>query len=116
MVGNRVGRTLHVSLPTDCDAEVLAGLGDDIAREVHAHRDDSVVLDVGAIEIIDPVDAEALTRVCRVISMLGSKAVVAGLRPEVVTSLIATGSDLAGVECVLDVGDWVERLQQGRAG
>lgn len=109
MVRNRIGHTLFVTLPPDCDAEVLADIGRHVSADVHAHHDRRVVVDVAALDMIDDADADELANLCRTFDLLGARPVIAGLRPEVAAALIGLGVDLGGIECVLDVAAAVDR-------
>ena len=109
MLGNRIGNTLFVTLPADCDAEVLSELSAQVATDVFTHRDGRVIIDAVAVELLDAEDAAGLVAMCRTITLLGARPVVAGLRPEVVAALISMQIDLAGIDCCLDIAAAVER-------
>ena len=109
MVLNRIGSVLIATLDRETDASSLRESGQAIGRDVHRHHDRSVVLDFGAVEILDSADAAELVRVDRTLRLIGARVVIAGLRPEVVAALTIAGTELGGLDCVLDVGQAMQR-------
>lgn len=108
VVINRVGHTSVATLPSDCDAEVLANIAQKVAASAHAHADRRVVIDTSAISMLDPSDAAELAMMCHTLTLIGAEPMIAGLRPEVVAALVSMRVDFAGVECVLDLAAVVE--------
>ena len=107
-MANRIGDTLVVTLPADCDAELIRALAVDAADLVYAHRDHRVVFDASSVELLDVEDASELVAMVRTVRLLGARAIVAGLRPALVAALISLDVDLGGIDCALDLAAAVE--------
>lgn len=104
MVLNRIGTTLFVTVDRDTTATTFTDVGRTVAAEVHRHHDRRLVIDLGAVEVLDADDVEVITRVSRSIRLMGADVVVVGLRPEVVMAITLAGADFDGITCALDVG------------
>ncbi|HVK64223.1 MAG TPA: PAS domain-containing protein [Polyangium sp.] len=64
---------------------------------VEHHGATTVILDVTGVRVVDAAVAEALVRASRAIGLLGAKAVITGMRPEVARTLVEIGADLGTI-------------------
>src|SRR6185369_7286550 len=64
---------------------------------VQANRANVVIIDVTGVTLIDTAVAGTLMRTAAALRLLGAKAVITGIRPELAQTLVALGIDLSAV-------------------
>ncbi len=103
---------------TDHDAEAFQA---DVLRTAQETQAKGIVIDVTALEIIDSFLARVLNDTANMLNLLGTRAVICGMRPAVALTLVEMGRELVGVETVLNLDQGMERIErlvreQGDAG
>jgi len=91
------------SIQVDLDDEVLARFRDDLLGRIRESGSPRVILDVSGLETLDTEEFEALRRIITMARLMGAEAVVAGLRPGVVSSLITAGADIDDLRAAVDL-------------
>jgi rsbT co-antagonist protein RsbR len=56
-----------------------------------------VILDITGVPIVDTQVANGLVRAAQAVQLLGARAVLTGIRPEVAQTLVGLGVDLSGI-------------------
>ena len=79
----RQGDVLIASIRGDLSDSQLLALRDDLADRVGAERIRGVVLDVGALDVIDSFVARSLRSIVHSVRLRGTETVVTGIRPDV---------------------------------
>ncbi|MRG92121.1 AAA family ATPase [Polyangium spumosum] len=70
----------------------------EIALEgVHATQAEMVILDITGVKMVDASVTDALLRAARALGLLGTEAVLTGMRPDVARRIVETGGDLGGI-------------------
>ena len=64
---------------------------------VHATQAEMVLLDITGVKVVDASVTEALLRAARALGLLGTEAVLTGMRPEVARQIVELGGDLGGI-------------------
>jgi rsbT antagonist protein RsbS len=106
----RIGDCVVASLQGDTDeatlhrfrADLLAFLGSDVAS--------GVLLDLSGVEVMDTAEFSLLEQILAMVKVMGSRPVIAGLRPGVVSALVDLGVDGRALETALNIDDALERL------
>jgi rsbT antagonist protein RsbS len=101
------------SAPIDAD---LAGLEDDLARQVGELRSRGVVVDVTAAEVMDSFTIRTLLDIAQVSKLRGAETVIVGLKPEVAFAMVQLGLRLDGVATALDLEEGLAILGGRRKG
>jgi rsbT antagonist protein RsbS len=103
-VAIQVSRDVVVaSIQVDLDEEVLAQFRDDLLRRIHDTGSRGVILNVSSLETLDSHEFAALRRIITMCAIMGAEAVLVGMRPGVVSSLIEVGADIDGLRAAFDL-------------
>lgn len=111
-VAIQVSRDIVVaSIQVDLEDEVLARFREELLRRVQETGSRGVILDVSGLETLDSAEFSALRRIMTMISIMGAQAVLAGLRPGVVSALMEAGADTDGLRAAIDLDAAFAMLQ-----
>lgn len=88
---------LAVPLVGALDDQRAAAITESLLARVVSGRCQFVILDLTGVEIVDAGTADMLVRIVRSLRLLGSKAIVTGIRPRVAQALLAAGAELGGI-------------------
>ena len=88
-------------IQVDLEDEVLAQFQQDLLALVHRSGATGVILELSGLETLDSREFESLRRIIEMTRLLGARAVLVGLRPGVVSSLVELGVDIDGLEAAL---------------
>ena len=102
---------LTASIQLDLTTDLLRRFQLDLLQRIKTSGVSAVILDVSAVEIMDLEDFELLRRSMVMASIMGARAILVGLRPGIVASLIAMDANVDGVEAATDLEDALQRLQ-----
>jgi rsbT antagonist protein RsbS len=98
------------SIQRDLDEATLARFREDLLHRVHATGLAGVIFDISALETLDSEEFAGLRGVMAMCRLMGAEPVLAGMRPGVVSALIETGVDIAGLQAAIDLDAAFERL------
>jgi rsbT antagonist protein RsbS len=84
---------LVASIQVDLTDAVLEQFRDDLLKELQDRQPRGVILDLSGIEVMDLSDFENIRSTTSMAGLMGAQAVVCGLRPGVVASLILLGAE-----------------------
>ncbi len=85
-------------------------LRDDLLAAVGRHRSRGVVIDVGAMDVMDSYATRSLDGMARMLSLRGAETVVVGLQPGVAFAMAQLGLALGSAGTALDLDDGLELL------
>lgn len=97
------GRVLIASVQTALSDDDLEDLRQGVAALVGKHRSTGVVLDVGALDVLDSYACRTLQAIARVARLRGARTVIAGIQPDVAFSMVRLGLQLDDVDTALDL-------------
>lgn len=98
------------SLQTDLEPSVLKSFQNEILEHIADHRVTGVVLDASGVEILDMEDADSLVRTLNMVSVMGARPVLVGLRPGVVAALVELGLSVGNIETALTLDQGLKLL------
>jgi rsbT antagonist protein RsbS len=99
----REGDLLIASIQSDLtDSEVIA-LRDDLTRMVGEHRSRGIVIDVGALEVIDSFVARALRAIVLTARLRGAETIIVGIQPDVAIAMVQFRLNLEPLRGALDL-------------
>ena len=81
----------------------------DLLTAVISRSTERVVLDLTGLDAIDEITAARIAALCKAVALIGANVVISGLRPEVVTTLIAANIDFSAVKTVRHLKDAIAR-------
>jgi rsbT antagonist protein RsbS len=106
------GEYLIASIQSDLsDHEVLA-LRDDLARRVGDLRARGLIVDVGALDVIDSFVARALRSIADTALLRGAETVIVGIQPDVAIAMVHFRLNLAPLRAALDLDEAVGILDR----
>jgi rsbT antagonist protein RsbS len=111
-VSIQVSRDVVVaSIQVDLDDDVLTRFREDLLQRVHETGSQGVILDVSGLETLDASEFAELRRIITMCSIMGAEAVLVGLQPGVVSSLVEVGADVDGLRAAIDLDSAFTLLQ-----
>jgi rsbT antagonist protein RsbS len=106
------GEYLIASIQSDLsDREVMA-LRDDLARRVGELRARGLIVDVGALDVIDSFVARALRSIADTARMRGAHTVIVGIQPDVAIAMVHFRLNLEPLRAALDLDEAVRILDR----
>jgi rsbT co-antagonist protein RsbR len=70
------------------------------------HRNaERVALDLTGVDVLDEFTAERIASLCKAVALIGARVVISGLRPDVVTTLVAANIDFSTTDTVRSLKD-----------
>lgn len=106
---------LVVALPSDLTDTVADAIQTDVLRRVERDGAEGLVLDVGALDIVDSYVARALSQTAQMVKLMGVETIVAAMRPEVAATLVRMGYTLPDIRTALDVEEGLLLLRSAGA-
>jgi rsbT antagonist protein RsbS len=106
----RQGDHLIASIQSDLtDSEVLA-LREQLMEQVGRFRCRGLIVDVGALDVIDSFVARSLARIATSARLRGAETVIVGIRPDVAIAMVHFDLDLRPLTTALDLDDGIAVL------
>jgi rsbT antagonist protein RsbS len=106
------GEYLIASIQSDLsDREVMA-LRDDLAQRVGELRAPGLIVDVGALDVIDSFVARALRSIADTARMRGAETVIVGIQPDVAIAMVHFRLNLEPLRAALDLDEAVRILDR----
>lgn len=103
------------TLQTPLTPKVIEGFKNDLLAAIHEEGVGHLLLDFSGMTIVDPDELEALQEIMKMTSLMGTKVLYVGFRPEVVFSLVQLGVETRGMEAALNLEEAFDRLALSRA-
>jgi len=108
----RQGDVLIASIRGDLSDRQLLALRDDLADRVGQDRIRGIVLDVGALDVIDSYVARSLRSIVESVRLRGTETVITGIRPDVAIAMVQFRLNLDALRAVLDLDEAVALLDR----
>ena len=112
----RQGDYLIASIRSDLSDAQLLAFRDDVAERVGAQRIKGIIVDVGALDVIDSFVARSLRAIVETARMRGAEAVIVGIKPEVAIAMVQFNLNLEPLRAVLDLDEAVAVLDHLMTG
>jgi rsbT antagonist protein RsbS len=110
----RVRDTLMVTMPADPDDVTVVALQEEVLRAMERYRPKGLVLDISAVETLDSFFARTVTETSRMVTLMGGRTVIAGMRPSVAITATQLGLTLGGTMTALTVDRALNLLSDTR--
>jgi rsbT antagonist protein RsbS len=115
----RQGDYLIASIQSDLSDSQVVELRDELTERVGQYRVRGIIVDVGALDVIDSFVARALRSIAVTAKLRGAETVVVGIQPDVAIAMVQFSLNLEPLRATLDVDEalmLLDRLTQGAAG
>jgi rsbT antagonist protein RsbS len=108
----RQGGYLIASIRSDLSDAQLLAFRDDVAERVGAQRIRGLIVDVGALDVIDSFMARSLRSIVETARMRGAETVIVGIKPDVAIAMVQFNLNLEPLCAVLDLDEAVGLLDR----
>lgn len=98
-----VRKTLMVTVPADPDDATISALQEEVLAAMERLEAKGVVLDISSVETLDSFFARTVAETAGMVSLMGGRTVVVGMRPSVAVTATQIGITLGGIETALSV-------------
>lgn len=105
------GGYLIASIHTALDDGQLERFQRDLIEQIGLRRARGVVIDVGALDVLDSFACHTLRKLAQVARLRGAETVVVGIAPEVAFAMVQLGSTLDGMHTALDLEAGIALLE-----
>jgi rsbT antagonist protein RsbS len=114
----RQGDYLIASIQSDLTDRQVLRLRDDLTERVGQYRVRGIIVDVGALDVIDSFVARSLRSIAVTAKLRGAETVVVGIQPDVAIAMVHFSLNLEPLRATLDVDEalmLLDRLTRGDA-
>ena len=111
----QIGRVLIATLGDELDDSSALTFQDDLGQKVVDERVSGVLLDISSLDIVDSFICKVLGDTASIVSVLGARVALVGMRPAVAITLVELGLPLTGVDTALNLEHGL-RMVAGPAG
>lgn len=110
------GNVLIASLQEALTDHALVQLRDELSDRVGRFRARGVVIDVGALDVLDSFATRTIRGIAYTAKLRGARTVVVGIQPEVAFAMVQLGLTLDGVDTALDLEEGLELIRPDTEG
>lgn len=97
------GDVLIASMQEALTDQALLQLRDQLSERIGRFRARAVVIDVGALDVLDSFATRTIRGIAYTAKLRGARTVVVGVQPEVAFAMVQLGLMLDGVDTALDL-------------
>ena len=106
----RVANVLLTTIHVDLQDTIAAAFQEDVLLEIEASGAKGIVIDISGLEEVDTHVARILAETGSMARLMGARAVLVGMRPEVAATLVRMGYAMGAIETSLDVEEGLRLL------
>ena len=92
-----------VTMPSDPDDATISALQEKVLNAMEHYQPKGVVLDISAVETLDSFFARTLSETAQMVTLMGGRTIIAGMRPAVAVTATQIGLTLGKIEMALNV-------------
>lgn len=112
----KVRNVLMVTVPPDPDDETVSALQEQVLEAMARHEAKGLVLDISTVQTLDSFFARTVAETVQMVSLMGGRTVLAGMRASVAVTATQLGLTLGGALTALDVDRALDCLETEPAG
>jgi len=94
---------LLVTMPPDADDPTISALQEQVLGAMERYQAQSVLLDISAVETLDSFFARTVSETAQMVTLMGGRTIIAGMRPAVAVTATQIGLTLGNIETALNV-------------
>ncbi len=106
----KIRNVLLVTMPPEPDDSTIMALQAKTLESMERHEAKGLVLDISGVETLDSFFARTISETAQMVSLMGGRTIIAGMRPAVAVTATQLGLALRHVETALDVDRALDRL------
>src|SRR5579859_6703151 len=99
----KVRDILMVTMPPDPDDSTVAALQDKVLNAMEQHSAKGLILDISSVETLDSFFARTVTETAQMVTLMGGRTIIVGMRPAVAVTATQMGLKLGNIETALSV-------------
>jgi rsbT antagonist protein RsbS len=99
----KVRETLMITVPPEPDDSTVSALQERVLNAMERHDARAVMLDISAVETLDSFFARTVSETARMVTLMGGRTIIVGMRPAVAMTATLIGITLNGIETALTV-------------
>jgi rsbT antagonist protein RsbS len=99
----KVRDLLMVTMPADPDDPTISALQDKVLNAMERYEAKGIVLDISAVETLDSFFARTVSETAQMVTLMGGRTIIAGMRPAVAVTATEIGLTLGNAETALSV-------------
>lgn len=99
----KVRGLLMVTMPADPDDSTVSALQERVLGAMERHDAKGVVLDISSVDTFDSFFARTVSETAQMVTLMGGRTIVVGMRPAVAVTAIQIGLTLGNIETALSV-------------
>lgn len=99
----KVGGVLLVTVPANPDDDAVSQLQEGILGAMERYTAKALILDISPVEIVDSFFARTVAETVQMVSLMGGRTIIAGMRPSVAITTTQLGLMLGNAATALDV-------------
>lgn len=101
---------LLVTVPADPDDTTVLALQEKVLEAMVQHESRGLVLDISTVQTLDSFFARTVVETVQMVSIMGGRTVLAGMRASVAVTVTQLGLSMGNVLTALDVGRAIDML------
>jgi rsbT antagonist protein RsbS len=110
------GDVLIASMQEALTDHALLELRDRLSEQVGRFRARAVIIDVGALDVVDSFATRTIRGIAYTAKLRGARTVVVGIQPQVAFAMVQLGLTLDGVATALDLEEGLALLRAPAQG
>src|SRR5688500_14633507 len=111
----RQGDFLIASIHAALDDSEMMRFQRDVIAQIGDHRAKGVIIDVGALDVLDSFGSRALRNLVHMAQLRGAETVIVGITPDVAFAIVELGMQL-DITTALDLESGLAHLEQVTTG
>lgn len=112
----KVRDILMVTMPSFPDDNTISLLQEKVTHAMEKYEAKGLILDISMVDALDSFFARTISETALMVSVMGGKMVIAGMRPSVALTAMQLGLALSGITTALNVDMAVEKLDNKNPG
>jgi rsbT antagonist protein RsbS len=106
----RIGSTLLASIQVELRDTTAQSFQQDVLKAIERTGAAGLIIDITGLDSVDTFVARILTDTGRMAKLMGTEAVLVGMRPEVSATLVRMGFVIQGVHTALNIDEGIALL------
>src|SRR5205085_1907530 len=99
----KVRDLLLITMPPDPDDPTVSALQEQVLNAMERHQSKGVLLDISKVETLDSFFARTVSETAEMVTLMGGRTIIAGMRPAVAITATQIGLTLNDIETALSV-------------
>lgn len=106
----KVGPLLIVSIQSELTDTIINDLQQSILARTGEAESEAVIIDISSQEMVDSYVANVLVETAKMVSLMGSKMVLVGMRAAVTLTLVEMGMTLPDIPTAIDLEEGLAKI------